>query len=112
MTSPTSRDGKENELLKVDTKGRVQIPPDRRKDLLEELDRSGMTGAAFAKHCGINHDKALLFGNKAQQSVNLSGEVKPLGMGVASELDRDVDFSRIGFGACLHRFSGWGFTPA
>ena len=76
MTSPTSRDGKENELLKVDTKGRVQIPPERRKDLLEEFDRSGMTGAAFAKHCGINHDKALLFGNKTQQSVNLSGEVK------------------------------------
>ena len=55
MTSPTSRDGKENELLKVDTKGRVQIPPERRKDLLEEFDRSGMTGAAFAKHYWIKY---------------------------------------------------------
>ena len=53
MTSTTSRDGKENELLKVDTKGRVQIPPERRRSLLEEFDRNGMTGAAFAKHYGI-----------------------------------------------------------
>ena len=50
MTSTTSRDGKENELLKVDTKGRVHFPPERRRSLLEEFDRNGMTGAAFAKH--------------------------------------------------------------
>lgn len=55
MTSTTNRDGKENELLKVGTKGRVQIPPERRKNLLEEFDRSGMTGAAFAKHYGIKY---------------------------------------------------------
>jgi len=55
MTSTTSRDGKENELLKVDTNGRVHVPPERRKDLLEEFDRSGMTGAAFAKHYGIKY---------------------------------------------------------
>jgi hypothetical protein len=75
------------------------------------LSSSLSCSARFVTNEGLK-GKALLFGHKTQQSVNLSGEVKPLGMGVASELDRDVDFSRIGFGACLHRLSGWGFTPA
>lgn len=42
--------------------------------------------------------------------VALAGDAdaEPLGVGVDSELERGVDFSRIGFGDCLHRLSGWG----
>jgi transposase-like protein len=44
-----------HELLKVDSRGRIQISPERRAALLEEFDRSGMSGARFAKHYGIKY---------------------------------------------------------
>ena len=44
-----------HELLKVDSRGRVQISRERRLTLLEEFDRSGMTGAGFARHYGIKY---------------------------------------------------------
>ena len=56
MTSSTEH-GVEptHELLKVDSRGRIQISPERRSALLEEFDRSGMTGAGFARHYGIKY---------------------------------------------------------
>jgi transposase-like protein len=44
-----------HELLKVDSRGRIRISPERRAALLEEFDRSGMSGARFAKHYGIKY---------------------------------------------------------
>ena len=44
-----------HQLLKVDSRGRIQISPERRSALLEEFDRSGMTGAGFARHYGIKY---------------------------------------------------------
>ena len=44
-----------HELLKVASRGRIQISPERRAALLEEFDRSGMTGAGFARHYGIKY---------------------------------------------------------
>jgi transposase-like protein len=44
-----------HELLKVDSRGRIQISPERRSALLEEFDRSGMTGTGFARHYGIKY---------------------------------------------------------
>ena len=39
----------ESEILKVDEVGRIQTPPEKREALLAEYDRSGMTGAQFAR---------------------------------------------------------------
>ena len=44
-------------------------------------------------------------------SVEMATDVKPLGVGVDPELNRGVEFSRIGFCDCIHRLSGWGFHP-
>ncbi len=56
MTSSTDLDSDPgHELLKLDSRGRVQISPERREALLEEFDRSGMTGAGFARHYGIKY---------------------------------------------------------
>lgn len=55
MTSTTSRDGRKSEILKVGARGRLQISRERREALLEEFDRSGLSGAAFAKHYGIKY---------------------------------------------------------
>lgn len=55
MTSTTSRNGGKGEILKVDARGRVQVTAERREALLDEFDRSGMSGAGFAKHYGIKY---------------------------------------------------------
>ena len=48
----------------------------------------------------------------AGHPVELAGDVEPLTVGVDSKLDGGVDFSKVGFGGCLHRLSGWGGIPA
>ncbi len=42
-------------ILKTDAKGRVQTPPERREKLLEEFERSGLSGAKFAALAGIKY---------------------------------------------------------
>ena len=55
MTSTTSRDGEKGEILKTDARGRVQVTAERREALLDEFERSGMSGAGFSKHYGIKY---------------------------------------------------------
>ena len=43
------------ELLRLDTKGRVRTGRERREMLLAEFDRSGVSGARFARMAGINY---------------------------------------------------------
>jgi hypothetical protein len=42
-------------VLKADRLGRIKTPADRRAAILEEYDRSGMSGPAFAGHYGIKY---------------------------------------------------------
>lgn len=44
-----------SEILKVDEVGRVRTPPEKREAMLAEYDRSGMTGAQFAKFVGVRY---------------------------------------------------------
>ena len=43
------------ELLRLDTRGRVRTGRERREILLAEFDRSGVSGARFARMAGINY---------------------------------------------------------
>ena len=43
------------ELLKVDTKGRIRVSRERRKVLLEEYDRGGMSAMQFAQWAGVKY---------------------------------------------------------
>ena len=43
------------QILKVDEVGRVQTPPEKRRQIVEEFERSGMTGAQFARHIGVKY---------------------------------------------------------
>ena len=43
------------EVLKTDRLGRVKTPVDRREALLDEYERGGMSGQAFAGHYGIKY---------------------------------------------------------
>jgi hypothetical protein len=42
-------------VLKSDTVGRVQTPPERRESLLDEFERSGLSGPKFAKLAGLKY---------------------------------------------------------
>jgi DNA-binding transcriptional regulator YiaG len=44
-----------SEILKVDEVGRVQTPAEKREAMLVEYDRSGMTGAQFARFVGVRY---------------------------------------------------------
>lgn len=44
-----------SEILPTDSKGRVRVSRDRREQLLDEFERSGMTGAQFAKTVGLKY---------------------------------------------------------
>ena len=50
MTSLT-----EGELLRMDKRGRARVSAERRAELLAEYDRSGQSGAVFARWAGINY---------------------------------------------------------
>lgn len=43
------------EVLKQDERGRVRVSPERRGALLAEFERSGMSGAKFARLAGLNY---------------------------------------------------------
>ncbi len=43
------------EVLKSDTKGRVQIPAERRESLLNEFERSGLSAMKFAGLVGVKY---------------------------------------------------------
>ena len=42
-------------ILPTDSKGRVRVSRQRREQLMEEFERSGMTGAQFAKTVGVKY---------------------------------------------------------
>jgi hypothetical protein len=42
-------------LLKTDSKGRVRTPRERRESLLDEFERSSLSGAKFAELAGIKY---------------------------------------------------------
>lgn len=43
------------EVLKTDKRGRVRVPQERRDALLDEFERSGLSGAKFAAHYGLKY---------------------------------------------------------
>lgn len=43
------------EILKTDKRGRVRTPPRRRRELLEQYDKSGLSGPKFAQVTGLKY---------------------------------------------------------
>jgi hypothetical protein len=43
------------QVMKIDGRGRVLVPVERREALLDEFERSGMSGAKFARLAGIKY---------------------------------------------------------
>jgi transposase-like protein len=51
MTTPI--DG--SEILPTDSKGRVRVSRERREELLDEFEKSGLSGAQFARTVGLKY---------------------------------------------------------
>ena len=57
------------EILKVDEAGRVQMPPGKREAMLAEYDRSGMTGAQFARFVGVRYSTLMYWLQKRRKEA-------------------------------------------
>ncbi len=57
----------EGQVLKADGLGRVKTPPERREQLLEEFDRSGLSGLRFARLTGIKYATFITWLHKRRQ---------------------------------------------
>ncbi|HEY5910054.1 MAG TPA: IS66 family insertion sequence element accessory protein TnpB [Verrucomicrobiae bacterium] len=68
MTTLTSENGA---ILKVDAKGRVQTPPERREQLLDEFEKSGLSGAKFAALSGIKYQTFAAWATRRRQQRGL-----------------------------------------
>ena len=58
----------ESNILKQDTRGRVRTPLARREELLDEFERSGLSGMRFAKMVGIKYATFALWVAKRRKS--------------------------------------------
>src|SRR6476469_3229415 len=58
----------EAEVLKVDTRGRVRVPVERREALLDEFERSGLSGVKFAKLVGVKYPTFALWVQKRRRA--------------------------------------------
>ncbi len=53
--TPSAEASPDTVLLKTDIRGRVRLPVERQEALLDEYERSGMSGQGFAKWAGIKY---------------------------------------------------------
>jgi transposase-like protein len=72
MTNTTLPD----EVLKTDVLGRVRTPVERREALLEEFERSGVSGKKFAALVGVNYQT---FASWVQQRRKARGQYPLVG---------------------------------
>jgi hypothetical protein len=63
----------EPEVLKVDTRGRVRVPAERREALLAEFERSGLSGVKFAQLAGVKYPTFALWVQKRKKARHLAG---------------------------------------
>ena len=57
----------EAEVLKIDERGRVRVPVERREALLDEFEKSGMSGAKFARFAGVNYGTFATWAQRRRQ---------------------------------------------
>jgi len=71
MTSLIAGDAK---ILKSDEAGRVQTPPERREELLDEFERSGLSGAKFAALVGVKYPTFAAWMQKRRRGRRSDGD--------------------------------------
>lgn len=65
---PTTNGLEDGQIIKTDELGRVRTSRERREALLEEYERSGMSGAAFAQWAGIKYTTFMSWAQKRRRA--------------------------------------------
>ena len=65
----TTTDGADEQVLRTDTKGRVRTSAERRATLLEEFDRSGLSGPKYAELVGIKYQTLAVWLQKRRKGA-------------------------------------------
>lgn len=64
-------------ILKTDTLGRVKTPAARREALLDEFERSGMSGVAFAEFVGLKYQTFATWAQQRRRSRKAAADIQP-----------------------------------
>jgi hypothetical protein len=64
-------------ILKTDALGRVRTPAARREQLLDEFERSGMSGVAFAEFVGIKYQTFATWAQHRRRRHKMAALTKP-----------------------------------
>jgi len=64
----------QSEILKVDERGRVWTPKERREGLLDEFERSGISGVQFAKTVGVRYPTFAAWVGQRKKARSQGGE--------------------------------------
>lgn len=67
------------QILKTDTKGRVHTPKARQESLLDEFERSGLSGPKFAELAGIKYQTFAAWALRRRKRAVVSAAAKPPG---------------------------------
>ena len=62
----------EEKLIPTDARGRVRDPPERREALLDEFERSGLSGVKFAQLAGVKYPTFALWAQKRRKARHLA----------------------------------------
>lgn len=78
------------EILPIDSKGRVRVSPARREEVLDEFERSGMTGAQFARTIGLKY-QTFAFWRQQRQKRKPGASVPPQRTATVEWLETVID---------------------
>jgi hypothetical protein len=71
----------DEKLIATDARGRVRVPAERREALLDEFERSGLSGVKFAQQAGVNYKTFGLWVRKrraARESAGGGSSARPV----------------------------------
>jgi len=80
-----------SEILKTDARGHIRVPVERREALLDEFEKSGMSGAKFARFAGIHYGT---FATWAQRRRKQRAEGPALKSGTLRLVEATVETER------------------
>ena len=63
----------DQKLMTTDARGRVRVPVERREALLDEFERSGLSGVKFAQMVGVKYPTFALWVQKRRKTRKLAG---------------------------------------
>lgn len=77
-------------MLKTDVRGRVRVPNDRREELLNEFERSGLSGPKFAALIGVKYQTFAWWVQQRRQRGEREKQAQPAAQQVAAPDDLKV----------------------